>query len=315
MKSKFVWTKKDLLGLEYLTKEEIEHILSTAESFKEVTTREIKKVPALRGKTVVNLFYEPSTRTRVSFEVAAKRLSADVINIATETSSVKKGETLIDTGRNIEALKVDIIVMRHNYSGAAIMLARNVNASVVNAGDGWHEHPTQALLDIFTLKEKLARIEGLNISIVGDISHSRVARSNIWGLTKLGAKVTVCAPKMLIPAEIEKMGVNITDDIDEALHKADAINVLRMQFERDEKNAFPKQLEYFKNFGITKERLQKAKSDIVVMHPGPINRGIEISSEVADGPNSVILEQVTNGIAVRMAVLFLVGQAKESVKK
>jgi len=307
------WKRKDLLGLEDLIKEEIELILSTAESFKEVSTREIKKVPALRGKTVVNLFYEPSTRTRVSFEVAAKRLSADVINIATETSSVRKGETLIDTGRNIEALKVDIIVMRHNYSGAAVMLARNVRASVVNAGDGWHEHPTQALLDMFTLKEKLGKIGGLNVSIVGDIAHSRVARSNIWGLTKLGAKVTVCAPEILIPPGIEEMGVKVTHDIDEALRNADAVNVLRMQFERDEQNAFPQQLEYFKNFGITQERLSKAKKDIIVMHPGPINRGIEMSSEVADGANSVILEQVTNGIAVRMAVLFLVAQANEHI--
>jgi len=307
------WTRKDLLGLEDLSKEEIELILSTAESFKEVSSREIKKVPALRGKTVVNLFYEPSTRTRVSFEVAAKRLSADVINIATETSSVKKGETLIDTGRNIEALKVDIIVMRHNYSGAAVMLARNVRASVVNAGDGWHEHPTQALLDMFTLKEKLGKIEGLNVSIVGDIAHSRVARSNIWGLTKLGAKVTVCAPEILIPPAIEQMGAKVTQDIDEALRNADAVNVLRMQFERDEQNVFPQQLEYFKNFGITQERLEKAKKDIIVMHPGPINRGIEMSSEVADGANSVILEQVTNGIAVRMAVLFLVAQANEHI--
>lgn len=309
-----VWTKKDLLGLEDLSRDEIELILSTAESFKEVSTREIKKVPALRGKTVVNLFYEPSTRTRVSFEVAAKRLSADVINIASETSSVRKGETLIDTGRNIEALKVDIIVMRHNYSGAAIMLARNVRASVVNAGDGWHEHPTQALLDIFTLKERLGEIEGLNVSIVGDIAHSRVARSNIWGLTKLGAKVTICAPKMLIPAQIEQTGVRVTSDIDEALRNADAVNVLRMQFERDEAGAFPKQLEYFKNFGITEERLGKAKKNIIVMHPGPINRGIEMSSGVADGPNSVILDQVTNGIAVRMSVLFLVAQANEKIK-
>jgi len=309
-----VWERKDLLGLEDLTKEEIEFILSTAESFQEVSTREIKKVPALRGKTVVNLFYEPSTRTRVSFEVAAKRLSADVINIATETSSVKKGETLIDTGKNIQALKADIIVMRHNYSGAAAMLARNLDISVVNAGDGWHEHPTQALLDIFTLKEKLGRIEGLKVSIVGDIAHSRVARSNIWGLTKLGAKVTVCAPKMLIPPGIEQMGVDVTYDIDEALKDADAVNVLRMQFERDEGDAFPQQLGYFKNYGITNERLAKAKKNIIVMHPGPLNRGIEISSEVADGLNSVILEQVTNGIAVRMAVLFLVAQAQESNK-
>jgi aspartate carbamoyltransferase catalytic subunit len=306
------WTKKDLLGLEYLTKEEIELILDTADSFKEVSTREIKKVPALRGKTAVNLFYEPSTRTRVSFEVAAKRLSADVINIATETSSVRKGETLIDTGRNIQALKADIIIMRHNCSGAANMLARALDISVVNAGDGWHEHPTQALLDIFTLKEKLGKIKGLNVTIVGDIAHSRVARSNIWGLTKLGANVTVCAPEMLLPVAIEKTGVKTSSNIDEALKDADAVNVLRMQFERDEGAAFPEQLDYFKRFGITSERLAKAKKDIVVMHPGPNNRGVEMSSEVADGANSVILEQVTNGIAVRMAVLFLVAQAREA---
>ena len=314
MADSVIWTKKDLLGLEELTKGEIELVLSTADSFKEVSTREIKKVPALRGKTVVNLFYEPSTRTRVSFEIAAKRLSADVINVATETSSVRKGETLIDTGRNIEALKVDIIVVRHNYSGAALMLARHLKASVINAGDGWHEHPTQALLDIFTLEEKLGKIQGLNVSIFGDIAHSRVARSNIWGLTKLGANVTLCAPEVLIPPAIEKMGVYVTHDIDEALAKADAINVLRMQFERDGENAFPKQREYFRNFGITEERLRKAKKNIVVMHPGPINRGVEMSSEVADGAHSVILEQVTNGIAVRMAVLFLVAQANENIK-
>ncbi|MCM8796846.1 MAG: aspartate carbamoyltransferase catalytic subunit [Candidatus Omnitrophica bacterium] len=306
------WIRKDLLGLEDLSREEIELILTTAESFKEISTREIKKVPALRGKTVVNLFYEPSTRTRVSFEVAAKRLSADVINIATETSSVRKGETLIDTGKNIQALKADIIVVRHNCSGAATMLARHLDISVVNAGDGWHEHPTQALLDIFTLKEKFGRIAGLKVSIVGDIAHSRVARSNIWGLTKLGAEVTVCAPKMLIPEGIEKMGARVTYDIDEALKEAEAVNVLRMQFERDEKAAFPQQLEYFKQYGITTQRLKKAKKKIIVMHPGPINRGIEISSEIADGENSVILEQVTNGIAVRMGVLFLVAQARDN---
>jgi len=305
------WIRKDLLGLEELSREELELILSTADSFKEVSTREIKKVPALRGKTVVNLFYEPSTRTRVSFEIAAKRLSADVINIAAETSSVQKGETLIDTGRNIQALKADIIVVRHQYSGAAAMLARHLDISVVNAGDGWHEHPTQALLDMFTLKEKLGRINGLRVSIIGDIAHSRVARSNIWGLTKLGAKVTVCAPAVLIPPAVEEMGVSLTHDIDEALREADAVNILRMQFERDEQNAFPKQLEYFKNYGITEERLKKAKQNILVMHPGPINRGIEMSSDVADGANSVILEQVTNGIAVRMAVLFLVSQGQE----
>lgn len=306
------WTRKDLLGLEDLSKQEIELILSTAESFKDVSSRVIKKVPALRGKTVVNLFYEPSTRTRVSFEIATKRLSADVINIMAETSSIKKGETLIDTGTNIQALKTDIIVVRHNSSGAAAMLARHVDISVVNAGDGWHEHPTQALLDILTLKEKLGRIKGLHVVIVGDIAHSRVARSNIWGLTKLGARITVCAPRMLIPVAIEQMGVGVSYDLKEALKDADAVNVLRMQFERDKKNAFPSPIEYFKNFGITKDRLNNAKKKIVVMHPGPLNRGVEISSEVADGANSVILEQVTNGIAARMAVLFLVSQAQEN---
>ena len=308
------WQRKDLLGLEDLSREEISLILSTAESFKEVSAREIKKVPALRGKTVVNLFYEPSTRTRVSFEIAAKRLSADVINIATETSSVKKGETLIDTGKHIQALNAAIIVVRHNSSGAAKMLARHLDISVVNAGDGWHEHPTQALLDIFTLKEKLGKIKGLNVVIVGDIAHSRVARSNIWGLTKLGAKLTVCAPKALIPPGIERMGVGISHNIGQALREADAVNVLRMQFERDEGEVFPEGIEYFKNFGITCERLKKLKKNIIVMHPGPLNRGIEISSEVADGANSVILEQVTNGIAVRMAVLFLVNQAAAQEK-
>ncbi|MFA4988012.1 MAG: aspartate carbamoyltransferase catalytic subunit [Candidatus Omnitrophota bacterium] len=308
------WSKKDLLGLEYLTQEEILLILDTAESFKEVSSREIKKVPALRGKTAVNLFYEPSTRTRISFEVAAKRLSADVINIATDTSSVRKGETLIDTGKNIQALKADIVIVRHSCSGAANMLARALDISVVNAGDGWHEHPTQALLDIFTLREKLGKIAGLKVTIVGDIAHSRVARSNIWGLTKLGASVTVCAPELLLPAEIEKMKVKATSDIDKALKDADAVNVLRMQFERDENAAFPEQLDYYKKFGITEERLDRAQKGIIVMHPGPINRGIEMSSGVADGENSVILEQVTNGIAVRMAVLFLVAQAREKIK-
>jgi len=305
------WVKKDLLGLQELSKEEIELILDTAASFKEVSSRDIKKVPALRGKTVVNLFYEPSTRTRVSFEVAAKRLSADVINISAQESSVQKGETIIDTGTNIQALKADIIVIRHNSSGAAALLSRHVDLSVINAGDGWHEHPTQALLDIFTLREKLGKIKGLTVTIVGDIAHSRVARSNIWGLTKLGAKVVVCAPEILIPVGIEQMGAEISHNIDEALKNSDAVNVLRMQFERDAKNAFPDQQEYFRKFAITKERLDEAKKKIIVMHPGPLNRGVEISSEVADGANSVILEQVTNGIAVRMAVLFLVSQGKE----
>ncbi len=309
-KETITWTKKDLLGLEYLTKEEIELILDHAGSFKEVLSRPLRKVPTLRGKTVVNLFYEPSTRTRTSFELAAKRLSADVINMVKESSSIQKGETLIDTGRNLEALKIDIIVVRHNSSGAATMLSRAVDISVVNAGDGWHEHPTQALLDLFTLREKLGRIKGLNVSIIGDIAHSRVARSNIWALTKLGAKVTLCAPKKFIPAAIEELGVRVTNDVGEAIREADAINVLRMQFERDKAGVFPSRIEYFKTFGITEERLKNAKKNIVVMHPGPINRGVEMSAEVADGANSVILEQVTNGIAVRMAVLYLVAHAK-----
>lgn len=310
-KEKIKWTKKDLLGLEYLTPEEIGLILDHAKSFKEVLKRPLRKVPTLRGKTVVNLFYEPSTRTRTSFELAAKRLSADVINIVRETSSITKGETLIDTGRNLEALKIDIIVVRHGSSGAAMMLSRAVNVSVVNAGDGWHEHPTQALLDIFTLREKLGNIKELNVSIIGDIAHSRVARSNILGLTKLGAKVTVCAPTKLIPSGIEQLGAKVTNNVDEALKNADAINVLRMQFERDDAKAFPSKIQYFKTFGITEERLKKAKKNIIVMHPGPINRGVEMSAEVADGTNSVILEQVTNGIAVRMAILYLVAHAKK----
>jgi aspartate carbamoyltransferase catalytic subunit len=311
-KKAVIWEKKDLLGLEYLTKEEIELILSSARSFKGVLARPLRKVPTLRGKTVANLFYEPSTRTRISFELAAKRLSADVINIMKESSSIQKGETLIDTGRNLEALKIDVIVVRHNASGAAMMLARALDISVINAGDGWHEHPTQALLDIFTLTEKLERISGLNVSIIGDIAHSRVARSNIWGLTKLGANVTVCAPPKLIPAGIEKMGVRVTNEVNEAIRDADAINVLRMQFERDERDNFPSRTEYFKKFGISEERLKKAKKDIIIMHPGPINRGVEMSGEVADGANSVILEQVTNGIAVRMAVLYLIAHRKRA---
>jgi len=277
-----------------------------------VLTRPLRKVPTLRGKTIANLFYEPSTRTRTSFELAAKRLSADIVTMLKESSSIQKGETLIDTGKNLEALKIDVIVVRHNSSGAAATLSRALNISVVNAGDGWHEHPTQALLDILTLREKRGKIAGLNVSIIGDIAHSRVARSNIWGLTKLGANVTVCAPKKLIPAGIEKLGVDVTTSVEEAIKKADAINILRMQFERDEKKAFPSRMEYFRTYGITEERLKKAKKNIIVMHPGPINRGVEMSAEVADGANSVILEQVTNGIAVRMAVLYLVATAKKT---
>jgi aspartate carbamoyltransferase catalytic subunit len=304
------WTRKDLLGLRELTADEINIILQTADSFKEVSTRQIKKVPPLRGKTVVNLFYEPSTRTRTSFELAAKRLSADIVNIAVATSSVVKGETLKDTAKNIEAMKVDIVVVRHSCSGASHILADILETSVVNAGDGSHEHPTQALLDMFTIKEKKGRIDGLCVSIIGDIAHSRVARSNIWGLTKLGARVTVCGPATLLPVEIERMGVRATSDITEAIESADVINVLRIQLERQQTNRFPSVSEYAAIFGLDMEKMKCAKKDVLIMHPGPINRGVEMMPEVADGPHSAILDQVTNGIAVRMAVLYLVGGVK-----
>lgn len=305
------WTRKDLLGLEDLSKEEIELILDTAESFKEVSEREVKKVPALRGKTVVNLFFESSTRTKTSFELAAKRLSADVLSIAMQASSVSKGETFKDTAKNIEAMKIDIIIMRHAASGAPHMLAKSVAASVINAGDGSHEHPTQGLLDMFTMKQKKGKIQGLNVSIVGDITHSRVARSNIWGLTKLGAQVTVCGPKTLIPISIEKLGVRVTHNIHEAIKDADVINILRIQNERQQKGLFPSIREYVNRFGINRDVLKGAKKDLMIMHPGPINRGVELTTEIADGPSSVILEQVTNGIAVRMAVLYLIAGRRE----
>jgi aspartate carbamoyltransferase catalytic subunit len=304
------WTRKDLLGLEDLSKEEIGMILETAESFKGVSERLVKKVPALRGKTVVNLFFESSTRTRTSFELAAKRLSADVLNIAIQTSSVSKGETFKDTAKNIEAMKIDIIIMRHASSGAPHMLAKSVEASVINAGDGSHEHPTQGLLDIFTMKQKKGDMAGLKVVIVGDITHSRVARSNIWGLTKLGAKVIVCGPKTLIPIGIERLGVEVSYDIKKALKDADVVNVLRIQHERQNKGLFPSIREYVNRFGINKDVLKEAKGDLVIMHPGPINRGVELTPEVADGPCSVILEQVTNGIAVRMAVLYLIANRR-----
>ncbi len=299
-----------MLGLEYLSADEIEHILDTASSFKEVSTRDIKKVPALRGKTAANLFYEPSTRTRVSFEIAEKRLSCDVVNMDMKASSVLKGETLVDTGHNLEALKIDIFIIRHGMSGAPVVLANHLKASVINAGDGQHEHPTQGLLDLYTLRERAGTIKGLNVTIIGDVAHSRVARSNIWGLRKMGANVTLCAPEIILPKYAAEFGVKVTHDIEEALKDADAINVLRMQFERDRGAAFPTASEYYKQYGITKDKLKKCKKDIIVMHPGPINRGIEISSDVADGPNSVILDQVTNGIAVRMAVLYLTSMVK-----
>jgi len=299
---------KDLLGLEYLTKEEIELILDTAVPFKDLFTRSVKKVPTLRGKTVVLLFYEPSTRTRTSFELAAKRLSTDVINIAVSTSSVVKGEGLIDTGKTLEAMKSDFVIIRHGMSGAPNVLARNITASVINAGDGLHEHPTQGLLDIFTMREKRKRIEGLKVVIVGDILHSRVAKSNIWGLTKLGAEVCAVGPATLIPQGIEKLGVKIYYRLEDALPGADVINILRVQLERQQQSYFfPSLHEYTLLYGITKEPLSLAKKDVLVMHPGPLNRGIEISSEVADGSSSVIEEQVTNGVAIRMAVLYLLG--------
>jgi len=298
------WTRKDLLSLEELSKEEIELILQTADSFKEVSAREVKKVPALRGKTIANLFFEPSTRTRTSFEVAAKRLSADIINFSSSGSSTSKGESLTDTAKNIEAMNVDTIVMRHSSSGSAEYLARCVKAGVINAGDGIHEHPTQGLLDIFTMKEKKKSLEGLRVCLIGDILHSRVARSNIWGLKKLGAKITVCGPPTLIPAKIEELGVEVSYDLDKIIKDQDVLNILRIQLERQKGAFFPSIREYAAEYGISKERMKKAKKDVIIMHPGPINRGVELAAEVADGPQSVILDQVTNGVAVRMAVLF-----------
>ncbi len=286
-------------------------MFETANSFKEISQRPIKKVPTLRGKTVVLLFFEPSTRTRTSFELAAKRMSADIVNIQTSASSLAKGETLRDTARNIEAMKVDMIIMRHSSSGAPQLLSKSVSPSIINAGDGSHEHPTQGLLDIFTIKERKKKIAGLNVSIIGDIAHSRVARSNIWGLTKLGANVTVCAPATLMPVGIERLGVKVTYNIREAIEGADVINLLRIQLERQSQNLFPSVREYAMNFGLDSDKMKYAKKDVLIMHPGPINRGVEITPEIADGPYSVILEQVTNGIAVRMAVLYLVSGIKE----
>lgn len=310
-KSTAKWTRKHLLGIEELSAEEIILILDQAVGFKEVMERSIPKVPTLRGKTIVNLFCEPSTRTRASFELAAKRLSADTLNVAAASSSFLKGETLKDTARNIEAMKIDMIIIRHSCAGAPHFLADCVKASVLNAGDGAHEHPTQALLDVFTIREKLGKVKDLNVSIIGDIAHSRVARSNIWALTKLGANVTVCGPKTLMPVKIEKMGVKVTYDIVDAIKDADVINVLRIQFERQHKALFPSIREYIRSFGIDAELLKKcAKKDLMIMHPGPINRGVELSQDVADSEYSVILDQVTNGVAVRMAVLFLLSQIK-----
>jgi aspartate carbamoyltransferase catalytic subunit len=299
------WTRKDLLGIQDLTPEEITFALDTAAAFKQVGKRTIKKVPSLRGKTLVNLFIEPSTRTRTSFELAAKRLSADVININAGASSISKGETLKDTALNLEALHADIIVIRHSAAGAPHFLAKHLKASVINAGDGAHEHPTQALLDAFTIREKKGRIAGLNVTILGDILYSRVARSNIWLLTKLGAHVTLAGPSTLVPRVFEQFGCRVTHDVEEAIRDADVINLLRIQHERQRKTMFPSIGEYAAMFGLNKERFAHTKPDALIMHPGPINRGVEIDSEVADCGRSVILEQVTNGLAVRMAVLFL----------
>jgi aspartate carbamoyltransferase catalytic subunit len=304
------WTRKHLLDIESLTAEEIGIVHDTARAFKAVGERAIKKVPALRGKTVVNLFIEPSTRTRISFELAAMRLTADVINFTAEASSLKKGETLKDTARNLEALNADIIIIRHSAAGAAHFLSRFLRGSVVNAGDGAHEHPTQALLDTFTIREKKGRVEGLNVTILGDVLYSRVARSNIWALLKLGARVTLCGPSTLVPRVFEQMGCRVTYDVDEAIAEADVINLLRIQHERQRKTMFPSLGEYSNLFGLTHSRFTRTRPDVLIMHPGPINRGVEINSEVADGERSVVLEQVTNGLAVRMAVLFLINGGK-----
>jgi len=296
---------KDLTSIASLTADEIMLILETADSFKEVTGREIKKVPALRGRTVVNLFFEPSTRTRTSFELAAKRLSADVINFSPSSSSVVKGETLLDTALNIEAMRADIIVLRHSSAGAAETLARGVKASVINAGDGWHEHPSQALLDLFTLREKKLEFNGLKVAIVGDIAHSRVARSDMYALTKLGAEVRVVGPPTMMPAAIDRLGVKVFYDLDAALRDVDVIIMLRLQLERQGKALFPTIREYSRLYCLTPERVRLAKQGVVIMHPGPINRGVEISPEVADSFSPAILDQVTNGVAVRMGILYL----------
>lgn len=300
------WTKKDLLDLYDLSAEEITTILDTAAEFKKVSQRNVKKVPALRGKTVVNFFVEPSTRTRVSFELAEQRLSADIVNMSADSSSLLKGETLLDTIRNIEALQVDLIVMRHRATGAQNFIARNVSCGVVNAGDGAHGHPTQALLDIFTIREKLGTLKDVHVAIVGDILHSRVARSNAWGLLKLGAKVTFVGPATLVPREFESIGVRVCHDLETGIKDADVVNLLRIQRERQEAGFFPSTGEYSRFFGLNRNTAKFLRPNALVMHPGPINRGVELDSEIADGAQSVILEQVTNGLAVRMAVLFLV---------
>ena len=298
--------KKDILGIQEMTTEEITLILDTAESFLEISTREIKKVPTLRGKSVINLFYEASTRTRTSFELAGKRLSADTINISASTSSVVKGETLIDTARNLEAMNPDIIVIRHSAAGAPHLLAGLVRQSIINAGDGAHEHPSQALLDMLTIREKKGKIAGLKVAIIGDIAHSRVARSNIYGLSKMGAEVVVAGPPTMLPREIDKLGVRAYTKLEEAVTGADVVMMLRIQLEREKQNIFPSLREYARHYCLNRRNLGLAKEDVIVMHPGPINRGVEISPDIADDPScSVILNQVNNGVAVRMALLYL----------
>lgn len=301
---------KDLLGLEHLTSEQILLILDTAEPFKEISERTIKKVPALRGSTIVNLFFENSTRTRISFEFAEKRLSADTVNVSASGSSVSKGETLVDTARNLEAMRIDMVVIRHGASGAASFLAGRIESNVINAGDGTHEHPTQGLLDLLTLRDHLGDLNGKRICICGDVLHSRVARSNIWGLKKLGAEVAVCGPRSLLPNAIDEFGVIVFKRVEEAIEWADALNVLRLQLERMTDGYIPSSREYNRVFGISRERLDRAKREVLILHPGPMNRGVEIDSDVADGPQSVILNQVTNGVAVRMAVLYLLAGGK-----
>ena len=296
---------KDLVGLERLTSGQILTILDTAEPFKEISERRIKKVPILRGKTIVNLFFEASTRTRVSFEFAEKRLSADTVNILSSESSVAKGETLVDTARNLEAMRIDMVVMRHGSSGAAKFLAERIPSNVINAGDGSHEHPTQALLDMLTIRDHYGKIKGLKVCLVGDILHSRVARSNIYGLLALGAHVAVCGPKTLLPLEIDELGVTVFSRIEEAIEWADVLNVLRLQLERMEGGFLPSLREYNQVWGVSSARLEQAPKAVLILHPGPMNRGVEIDSDVADGPHAMILQQVTNGVAVRMAVLYL----------
>lgn len=306
-------SSKDLLGVENLSKEEILHILETAKHMKEISSREVKKVPTLRGKTVINLFFESSTRTRASFEIAGKRLSADVINISQSGSSVEKGESLLDTARNLQAMGPDIIVCRHACAGVPLWLAKNIKASVINAGDGAHEHPSQALLDLMTIIDKKKNVEGLKVSIVGDIAHSRVARSNIYSLQKMGAKISVVGPASMIPAKMEMMGVDVHYHLEEAIIDADVIMMLRIQKERLGMSPFPTLREYSKFYGLNQEVMKNCKKDVLIMHPGPVNRGVEIDPIVADGPYSVILDQVTNGVAVRMALLYLYSGSKEGL--